>query len=68
MSKKKSPTRDAIEEIYNHLRLELMNIAEMSESRKHDGFTDFDMMRLHGSLENAVEVYGEVLGLIEYDD
>lgn len=61
--------RDAFEEIYNNLKLELKNVDDLVNQRDaKKEFADFDLHRLQGSLENAVEVYGEVLGYIKYED
>ena len=65
----KGKYREAYEEIYNNLKLELVNADQMykdPEARRE--FSEFDLRRLYGSLENAVEVYGEVLGYITYED
>ena len=65
----KTPAREAAEKIYNNLKIELMNAKMILVNHSPgDGFSDFDVIRLQGSLENAVEVYGEVLGYITYDD
>ena len=63
--------REAYEEIYNNLKLELVliNADQMCkdpEAKKE--FPEFDLRRLRGCIENAVEVYGEVLGYITYED
>ena len=65
----KGKYRDAFEEIYNNLKLELKNVDDLVRERDaKKEFHEFDLNRLQGSLENAVEVYGEVLGYITYED
>ena len=66
--KNKGEYRDAFEEIYNNLKLELLNVDQLVRERNaKKEFSDFELRRLYGSLENAVEVYGEVLGYITYE-
>ena len=61
--------REGYEQIYQTLQQELEKAADLAKSHKRgDGFSDFEIRRFYGSLENAVEVYGETLGYITYDD
>lgn len=67
--KKQNETREMIEKIYSNLKQERTNVALAIKAHSAgDGFTEFDMIRIKESLENAIEVYGEVLGHIEYSD
>ena len=67
--KEQNAVRDIIEKIHTDLQTELVNVAlAIKMHNAEDGFTDFDMLRILESLENAIEVYGEVLGYITYDD
>ena len=62
-------TRKAIESVYQELQKQLVCVDSIIANYPHDDtFSDFDMMRLHGGLENAIELYGEVLGHITYED
>ena len=64
-----SATRDGLEEIYNNLKIELIAVEDLVKNcKREEGFSEFDLRRLYGSLENAVEVYGETLGYITYDE
>ena len=66
--KDKGDYRDAFEEIYKNLKLELLNVDQLVRERNaKKEFSDFELRRLYGSLENAVVVYGEVLGYVTYD-
>lgn len=66
---KKGEYREAFEEIYNNLKLELVNADQIyKDSKARKEFSEFDLRRLRGCIENAVEVYGEVLGYITYED
>ena len=61
--------QDEFEQIYHTLQQELEKAAVLvKKHRKGDGLSDLDVKRLYGSLENAMEVYGETLGFITYDD
>ena len=62
-------TRKAIETVYQELQKQLVFVDSIIANYPHDdNFSDFDMMRLRGGLENAIEIYGEVLGHIVYKD
>jgi len=64
-----SKTRAAIENVYQELQRQPASIDSIIAAYPHDdSFSNFDMLRLHGGLENAVEMYGEVLGYITYED
>ena len=66
---KKGEYREAFEEIYNNLKLELVNADQIyKDSKARKEFSELDLKRLRGCIENAVEVYGDVLGFITYED
>ena len=54
--------RNKLERIQENLRHELFNIDVMIRDRtSKDGLSDFDWLRLHNAIENAIEVYDDVL-------
>ena len=61
--------RDALEEIQKNMLIELVKVDKMIVSRTpEDGLTDFHWLRLHNAIENAVEMYDDVLNPEQFDD
>ena len=59
----KSETREALEEIRDNLKIDLIAVTEMFANYTYDDdrIDDMDFIRLRGSIENAVDEFNKVL-------
>ena len=66
---KNGETREGYEKIYDSLKDLLSDAHKLAGNyRPKDGLDNFQLHLLCDAVENAVEVYGEMLGFVTYDD